>query len=316
MGLLLGAAVAGDGLTKAMLAWARLTGLLADNATHAVLAGLCWWVVVAANGGGPEELEEGDRRSQYPKPAAAAAATASSSSSSSSSSSITKARRRETLAATLAGSLLDLDHFIAARSLTRLEPALQLARRPPGHCLAAVLLGGLLVYAGLRAARAGACCCLAACSPRHRHHQRRPQPGPNGNGGSTKACVPPAGAPLRWTALLLTAALSHQLRDGVRRGLWLVCKSGEGGINSGYSTPPIPYLLYLVCLALLPLAVRRLLRACGARHVSGGPEAGATAAGAYRRVRDDWEAEWGDGESEDEEWAGEEEGVEMQVVIV
>jgi hypothetical protein len=281
VGVLLAAAVVGDAVTKAVQAISpfRLLGLLADNWTHACLAGLCWWVVLvgAAAADDDEEQRGGNSNSKR------------------------RERALEVAAAVGAGSLLDLDHFFAARS-PALDPALSLPRRPFGHCLATLLVGGLVVYSALRIARAGGCCCLAICLRpfTHNNHNRGSQQ--QSQHQQQRACRPAAAAPVRWPLLGLTATLSHQLRDSVRRGLWLLC---WGRLDC--STPPLPYPIYLALLAALPLAVRRLL----AWAV---PAVDIPPAASYRRVGDcDWEAEWGDQESEEDD---EEDGVELPVVIV
>lgn len=276
--MLLAAAAGGDMVTYAANAYVgKLPGLLADNATHAALAGLCWWAVVAGGGSAGAEREQDHNDNND---------------SGSSGSNSKRQRMKEVAAAACAGSLLDLDHFLAARS-THLGDALSLPQRPVGHCLTTLLLGTGVVYLLLRMARAGACCCLASCRcPRHSREQQQ-----------SLTCRPPASAPLRWAALLGTATLSHQLRDAVRRGLWLC--------PLHYSTPAVPYPLYLCLLALLPIAVRWLLARASAASAS----AHSSASALYRRARaGEWEAEWGDLESEEEEDG--DEGVELPVVIV
>ena len=49
--------------------------------------------------------------------------------------------------------------------------------------------------------------------------------------------------------LLAVAIISHHLRDGHRRGLWLWAIG---------STPAIPYWLYVVCIVALPYFVKEL----------------------------------------------------------
>jgi hypothetical protein len=56
---------------------------------------------------------------------------------------------------------------------------------------------------------------------------------------------------VRYSLLFLSATLSHQLRDALRRGLWFC--------HLGVSTAPIPFLIYLIMMVLLPLVVRRVL---------------------------------------------------------
>lgn len=55
---------------------------------------------------------------------------------------------------------------------------------------------------------------------------------------------------VRGSLLLLTAWLTHHLRDSIRRGLWF-CPWG--------SLKPTPYWLYLTAMALLPLMLQPVL---------------------------------------------------------
>jgi membrane-bound metal-dependent hydrolase YbcI (DUF457 family) len=59
-----------------------------------------------------------------------------------------------------------------------------------------------------------------------------------------------------WAPHLLATALGgHQLRDSLKRGLWV------GPFAASPSLPPTPYVLYWCAMALLPLALAPALRA-------------------------------------------------------
>jgi hypothetical protein len=58
------------------------------------------------------------------------------------------------------------------------------------------------------------------------------------------------GRGFRNAILVFSSAISHQLRDSTRRGMWF-CPVG--------STPKVPYVLYLFILGALPVLVRTSL---------------------------------------------------------
>lgn len=124
----------------------------------------------------------------------------------------------EELAGWCLGSLLDLDHFLAAGSLD-LRAATHLPSRPLGHAVPVAVAGAIAAALALRSRR--------------------------------------------WGAIVGAAFASHQLRDATRRGLWFCVPCGGDaearppwGVD--YSTPPLPYPLYLSLLILLPSAVGHL----------------------------------------------------------
>ncbi|CAI9742988.1 Hypothetical predicted protein [Octopus vulgaris] len=51
----------------------------------------------------------------------------------------------------------------------------------------------------------------------------------------------------KFSLLFLTACLSHHIRDARRHGLWLWPFG---------ATPPLPYMVYILCTLLLPVAVK------------------------------------------------------------
>jgi hypothetical protein len=114
--------------------------------------------------------------------------------------------------AAVVASAMDADHFLAARSLT-LADATALPARPAAHSLlfVAAVVGALW---GLR----------RACAARGHH------------------CAEPVWR--RGVAMAVLALVSHQLRDALRRGLWLP------PLGSG---PPLPYPAYAACLVAMPL---------------------------------------------------------------
>ena len=141
---------------------ARACRAAADSAAHAVIAAAVWATALAVE----------SRRSP------------------------TRRRAAEVAAAGVAGSIMDVDHFLAAGSF-RLDAALHLSRRPFGHAL----------IAPVAALAIGRC--------------RRPG------------------------VLCATAWLSHQLRDALRRGLWLWPLA---------STPALPWRGYLCAQCALAFA--------------------------------------------------------------
>lgn len=63
---------------------------------------------------------------------------------------------------------------------------------------------------------------------------------------------------VRAGAAVFSAGASHQLRDSIRRGLWLYPPRG-------LETPPLTYPIYFVAQAALPLATTAFLRWNGVR---------------------------------------------------
>ncbi|KAF1336825.1 Transmembrane protein c5orf28, partial [Globisporangium splendens] len=104
-------------------------------------------------------------------------------------------------------SLLDVDHFIAAGSFS-ISGATHLKHRPFGHAVTFIVAVAATVW---------------SCSSK-----RSPQ-----------VCR-------RRVCFVVIALLSHQLRDGMRLGLWFWPLG---------STPPIEYILYLLLEEVLPFAM-------------------------------------------------------------
>ncbi|CAG0917312.1 unnamed protein product [Notodromas monacha] len=116
----------------------------------------------------------------------------------------------EVFYAAFVGSFIDMDHFIAACSL-RLQDAIALHHRPLFHCTSFVMTScaALYVWGQLQ-------------------HQLW----------------------IRRLALVIAvSALSHHIRDGYRRGIWL---------SPLPSIPPYPYWLYLAATVALPFIARRM----------------------------------------------------------
>lgn len=193
-----------------MLPDAKLLRHLVDSATHGGV-GFCAWGVFLC------EIEQarGDFRSYLRSRSARrrrlvqSMSTSSDTSSSSTSGGYYQTLLTRCLTAGIAASALDIDHFIAAGSLS-IAGATHLKSRPFGH---AVTFIAVLVAAVLRFSR-------------HRSSRTRR---------------------LR-VSFVIVALLSHQLRDGFRRGLWFWPVG---------STPPIPYVLYLAMEQGLPLVMAR-----------------------------------------------------------
>lgn len=202
-----------------------------DNATHAFLALLIWWAVLAPPLPWPPPpprppplpLPLYHRSLQTPRYQFGN-------------------ERLELLVAFVLGSALDLDHFLAAGSLWNLHGALRLKDRPPGHCLTSLFALTALCWASIQYGNGSGnrrdrlhhsfCCCR--CS------------------SSCCGWWPRKEDSVRYSLLFLSATLSHQLRDAIRRGIWFC--------HIGVSTSPIPFGIYLIMIVMLPLIVRRALR--------------------------------------------------------
>ena len=239
--LLLGAAA----LSDARLPWAaapRVLRLLLDSGGHFAVAALCWSAATA----------HAARPGALPAPAAL-------------------------LCGALA-SLLDLDHFLAARALS-IDAAQALARRPVGHSL---LFVGACCGA-LEALRWALQLAGAAKAPQHLlplTSAPTALASPLGAAAAAPraaAAAAAAAAALLGTAsehgpatLLAVAWFSHLLRDALKRGfsLWPLPSPLD-------ATPRISYGFYLASLVALALLARAALAPAGA-------PAGAAAAAARR----------------------------------
>ncbi|KAG1702164.1 hypothetical protein DVH05_009955 [Phytophthora capsici] len=112
----------------------------------------------------------------------------------------------------ITGSLLDIDHFIAAGALS-LAGATHLKGRPFGHAVTFIIVVALLVSRYSRKVQA-----------RERRYR---------------------------VCFIVVAWFSHQLRDGMRLGLWFWPFG---------STPPINYFLYLIMEESLPFVMAKWWR--------------------------------------------------------
>jgi hypothetical protein len=221
-----------------------------DNASHASIALLVWWLRRALE----SESCVNTERSCF----------------------------RESLGALASGSLLDLDHFLAARSFslhaaTHISPSpVYSGLRPPGHALLAVPIIAL----GTAITASCVSIMLDRVAPLESQAAHKPQT-------SSRDIRLDRVAPIltRVFCLVGTCLVSHQLRDSTRRGFWLWPlwrrrtdhddddlephdSAGVVGVErasllvlpeyESLSTPPVPYLLYLVGLAALPVIAARV----------------------------------------------------------
>lgn len=247
-GLLLAACLAGDLLLPRVLVSLSsslsssstpplLLRLGLDNATHAFLALLVWWVVLAPHLPWPPPPP----RPPFPLPLYHYNLHAPERH--------PRNKRLELLAAFLLSSALDLDHFLTAGSLWKLHGALHLKERPPGHCLTTLFALTAFCWASIQHGNGN------GNSGGRRERQRQNQSRFSRWYCCLFACCrwwPRKEESVRYSLLFLSATLSHQLRDALRRGLWFC--------HLGMSTAPIPFLVYLIMMVLLPLVVRRVLR--------------------------------------------------------
>ena len=129
------------------------------------------------------------------------------------------------------GSLVDLDHFIAAGSVSFAD-ATNLQTRPLGHTVVAGVLTSLTVFV----------ICLV-------YHVIR-------QGGFVRITDTPAWyRSKRYALLVFSAYLAHLLRDSVRRGLWLGNIPGyftTSGSAYVISSPPLSLWVVLTIYCIMP----------------------------------------------------------------
>jgi hypothetical protein len=157
-------------------------------------------------------------------------------------------QNRENILATVFGSMVDIDHFVAAGSLS-LSAATNLPSRPWGHCL----FTGLIVSVAL-----GAVSWLAGMIDKPKNNCKPSEPARFSQHW-----------PARVTLLIFTSYLAHLLRDAVRRGLWIVSLPSSW-ISSApdksehlyltLSTPPIARWVVLSMYCLMPVVVSAMLQ--------------------------------------------------------
>ncbi|XP_071438645.1 transmembrane protein 267 isoform X2 [Hetaerina americana] len=128
-----------------------------------------------------------------------------------------KNRIIESLFCAFFASAIDADHFISARSLY-VKDAVRLSSRPFMHCTTLVIIITLLVRVVVKV--------LQFTHKLHAIWKR-----------------------IDW--LFLLATISHHIRDGSRRGLWLWPLPFWSSGNV-YSTPPLPKVIYLILTMTLP----------------------------------------------------------------
>lgn len=116
--------------------------------------------------------------------------------------------------ACFAGSLLDVDHFLAANSWT-ITAATHLQLRPFGHSVLFACSIPIGVYIGVR-------WCSSAGTTSHQ------------------------ASAIYWAIFSWSALFSHQLRDALRRGLWFY--------PLNYSSPPLSKLTVLVIYLVMIVA--------------------------------------------------------------
>lgn len=155
----------------------------------------------------------------------------------------------ETVLSMLIGSAVDIDHFVAAGSIS-LTAATHLPTRPWGHAVLSCVVVTLLVWTLI----------FAAVKLQHRFPYKLS-----------------IGTPLttavahRFALLTFSAYFAHLLRDSVRRGLWLCTISSRDSIsnetsesahnkhNVSIGTPPLPLWVVFVAYFSLPVLNRLIL---------------------------------------------------------
>lgn len=129
------------------------------------------------------------------------------------------------------GSLVDLDHFMAAGSVS-LADATNLQTRPLGHTVVAGVLSSIAVFV----------MCLV-------YHVIR-------QGGYVLIRDTPSWyRSKRYALLVFSAYLAHLLRDSVRRGLWLCNIPGyftSNGSTQVISSPPLSLWVVLTIYCIMP----------------------------------------------------------------
>ncbi|TMW61293.1 hypothetical protein Poli38472_013756 [Pythium oligandrum] len=191
-----------------MASW-KLFRHLVDSAAHGSVGFCAWGIFLCFSH--DRRIPPADRLSATPLPVFNDDAETSAPASSTLSWRDWRAFLTSCLLAGVTAALLDLDHFIAAGSFS-IDGATHLKGRPFGHAVTFILAVVLLVWA-------------YSC------HKRAN----------------------KWTivhrvSFVVTTLLSHQLRDGMRLGLWFWPIG---------STPPIFYLLYLLMEVGLPIVLAK-----------------------------------------------------------
>lgn len=142
--------------------------------------------------------------------------------------------------------LLDVDHFLMASSFT-LQGAMSLSSRPFGHSVTFIVaVCGVLYsirYIIIAYYTYPSSILLPVTTPT----------GTGGGGADLSLSFPllVSGVLSSLGILIFVAWFTHQLRDSIRRGLW---------IYPFGSTPSLPYPVYLFTVGILPYIIVRILR--------------------------------------------------------
>lgn len=136
--------------------------------------------------------------------------------------------------------ILDLDHFIAAKSFT-LHDATHLSSRPFGHAIFFIFLVSFLIYCLEKIF-------LPRCNTQSDSSVDTEEPPHNGVSPSTIQSSPSLSSSgiITISTIYLLSSLTHVIRDSSRRGLWVIYS---------WQSPPIPYIVHLLMLGLLPYVI-------------------------------------------------------------
>ena len=166
---------------------------------------------------------------------------------------------------------LDVDHFLAAKSLS-IYGATHLSNRPFGHCITVVLFIYFILYAAERTVGSFSnshrtCSSTAICNvtcQRVSHKSQRSHEvnyhdldedycddmleSQNTIRKAFDSKQKNTNMYISVSTLYLLSALSHLLRDSYKRGLWF-------WLIYSYMTPPLYFSIHLVLVCILPYAV-------------------------------------------------------------
>jgi hypothetical protein len=217
----------------------RIASIAVDSMCHALLAGSVWYAVT--------ELTHTDKRADNSSNCNLSIVTQCNNGGLRGRVGDIIRRYWELLLSLICGSAVDVDHFLAAGSLT-LSGATSLSTRPFGHCL---MVGAVISVAAGMLTNVCASCATSTSVVRARRS---------------------TGTGCRIGILVFTAYLVHLLRDSTRRGLWVVSSvavvhsdalAGQGNRTAWKFTPvstvPLPLKLVLSIYCILPLVVRCVL---------------------------------------------------------